>query len=227
MKVTISNKALTILPYLSTSWDNITAIYAENAQQQLILCILLKNGNKVEIPHLSESAIEQILRHHSKHLEEEAPKQPIQQSPMQLGFPMQIGEEGMQMMGSAMQHDPSQSDAPELPKEILDKISKISSIIDSDALKMTDPVENCNCIYCQVARALGSQSIQATGLIEEEIKDEDLSFRTWDIEQKEDNLYIVSNPLDPNEQYQVFLGKPIGCTCGKNDCEHIQAVLKS
>jgi hypothetical protein len=35
------------------------------------------------------------------------------------------------------------------------------------------------------------------------------------------------NPLDHKEHYNVFLGDPIGCSCGNNNCEHIQAVLKS
>ncbi|MGH2612567.1 MAG: hypothetical protein ACRDFB_05905, partial [Rhabdochlamydiaceae bacterium] len=62
---------------------------------------------------------------------------------------------------------------------------------------------------------------------EEEVSDEDLKFRTWDIKQENDKLYSVTNPLDKKEHYNVFLGKPLGCTCGNKNCEHIQAVLKS
>ena len=35
------------------------------------------------------------------------------------------------------------------------------------------------------------------------------------------------DPLDPNEHYNVFLGTPLGCTCGEKDCEHIRAVLST
>lgn len=230
MKVTISPKSLTILPYLSTSWENIDAIFAETTKSGLTLIVLLKNGTKVEVPNLTESSIEPILRHNAKYLEEKnnKPQNPIiPSSSLKLGFPMQIGEEGMQMMNSAMQHDPSQSDGPELPKEVLDKIVKISSILGNEEMQMADPVENCNCVYCQISRALKGHRKVEQESIEEAVQDEELSFRTWDIEQKEKDLYIVTNPLDPHEQYQVFLGNPIGCTCGKNNCEHIQAVLKS
>ncbi|NGX33463.1 MAG: hypothetical protein K1060chlam4_01531, partial [Candidatus Anoxychlamydiales bacterium] len=40
-------------------------------------------------------------------------------------------------------------------------------------------------------------------------------------------LYRVTNPLDENEHYSVFLKDPIGCTCGKKNCEHVKAVLNS
>ena len=61
----------------------------------------------------------------------------------------------------------------------------------------------------------------------EEVTDEDLKFRTWDIKQPGKKLYLVTNPLDNNENYNVFLGKPVGCTCGQKYCEHIKAVLNS
>ena len=61
----------------------------------------------------------------------------------------------------------------------------------------------------------------------EEISEEDLRFREWDIEQKGENLYLVRNPLNQKEEYNVFLGNPVGCTCGKDNCEHIRTVLNS
>jgi hypothetical protein len=62
---------------------------------------------------------------------------------------------------------------------------------------------------------------------DEEISAEDLRFKEWEIAKLSQNLYKVINPLDSNEEYQVFLGTPIGCTCGIHHCEHIKAVLKS
>jgi PhoH-like ATPase len=49
----------------------------------------------------------------------------------------------------------------------------------------------------------------------------------WGIEQTAEQLYKVTNPLDANEQYNVFLGTPLGCTCGLKNCEHIRAVLNT
>ena len=60
-----------------------------------------------------------------------------------------------------------------------------------------------------------------------QFSEDDLKFRDWDIEQKSEELYEVTNPIDQNEHYQVFLGNPVGCTCGKKNCEHIRTVLNS
>ena len=62
---------------------------------------------------------------------------------------------------------------------------------------------------------------------EEIVSDEDLAFRDWEIKQTTDEKYQVTNPLDANEQYNVFLGNPLGCTCGEKNCEHIRAVLST
>jgi hypothetical protein len=61
----------------------------------------------------------------------------------------------------------------------------------------------------------------------EEVLPEDLKFKDWEIVQKGDQIYEVISPLDKNEHYQVFLGTPLGCTCGAKNCEHIRAVLNS
>ena len=61
----------------------------------------------------------------------------------------------------------------------------------------------------------------------EEVTIDDLRFREWDIKQTGDKLYTVANPLHAEEHYTVFLGSPIGCTCGEQNCQHIRAVLNS
>jgi hypothetical protein len=110
-----------------------------------------------------------------------------------------------------------------LPAEILKKLSSIIQALGQDALGvMTPPEPNCNCPYCQLARSL-TPEVQE----EELVSEADLTFRNWDIKQIGENLYQVSNPLDEKEQYNVFLGNPLGCTCGEKNCEHLQAVLHS
>ncbi len=64
-------------------------------------------------------------------------------------------------------------------------------------------------------------------LVEEEISSEELSFQQWEIVQTGENLYQVVNRLDRADSYRVYLGDTIGCTCGKDGCEHVIAVLKS
>ena len=44
--------------------------------------------------------------------------------------------------------------------------------------------------------------------------------------QTDEKMFTVTNRLDKNEKFNVYLGKPIGCTCGKEGCEHILAVLR-
>ena len=83
-------------------------------------------------------------------------------------------------------------------------------------------------MHCQIMRIMREDQEEATdNSHEEEVTAEDLRFREWDIEHSGDHLFVVSNPLNQQEQYNVFLGKPVGCTCGQPNCEHIRAVLNS
>ena len=94
---------------------------------------------------------------------------------------------------------------------------------------------HCNCMYCQIARAFSDKESlvdqdTVNPEIEEAVSDVELTFREdWIInpESSNKNLYLVINPSDEAEKYTVFLGKPIGCTCGEKNCEHIRAVLNS
>lgn len=216
----INDKILNIPPHISTSWNNVSSIHLEDN----VLIITLKSSEKVKIPNLEKKILDEIFLSHEKYMEKPTTK---------IGFsmPMSIGGEPIdgidQSLGSMMmQHNPAQSDAPDIPKEILEKIVSISKIVGAydDATSMK-PHTNCNCMYCQVARAINGDKKEAD--IEEPVADDELKFRTWDIEQTGEKLYCVTNPLDKNEHYSVFLGKPIGCTCGKKNCEHIKAVLTS
>ena len=94
---------------------------------------------------------------------------------------------------------------------------------DRKTLPKAEP--HCNCTYCQITRTLSHAQQEEEQ--DEEVTEEDLRFRSWDIEQKGDQLFTVTNPLDKAETYQVFLGHPVGCTCGKKKCAHIEAVLRS
>ena len=119
---------------------------------------------------------------------------------------------------------------PNLPLEFLLKVKEILHAFGLDRAEEMPPVEpSCNCPYCQIRRTpLNSGGSAEEAIVaEEEISDKDLSFRTWDIKQTAEKLYLVTNPLDEREQYSVFLGDPLGCTCGQKNCEHIRAVLNT
>jgi hypothetical protein len=236
--IKITPNVLHIPPYISTSWKEVSSLSYDT--QNSLLIIILKNKNKIEIPYLSSHDLEQIFEAHASFLEKETkeqpPIQPVQPFSNPLGsglgfsFPMNLGDmKELGNLSSAMQHDLNHKNDPDLPKELLDKFSKISEALGLNLQENAPEAEpHCNCYHCQIARALsGSKKNTEQASMEEPVSDEDLKFRTWDIVQKGEKLYEVTNPLDPKETYQVFLGDPIGCTCGHNDCEHIQAVLHS
>jgi hypothetical protein len=262
MKKKISDKILSLPPYLSTSWVNIDALKMEGEY----LLVWLKDGGEAKIPGLTEEDLDLIFQAHSEYLEKEESAvskdcskkqeqtlQPEavsdalkklsklfasgsggQQGESPIGFPLQFGfGEGIEGMAAAMQHDPSHSNSPDLPQEVLDKIASIAQVLGKDeGLVVPEAEPHCNCFHCQVAKAIqGGIGIEVDEEvdeeIEEEVTEEDLKFRQWDIKQESDQVYMVSNPLDSNEVYHVYLGTPIGCTCGESNCEHIRSVLES
>lgn len=183
--------------------------------------------------------IEAVFAAHEKYLEEGG-SQPAGAPPEMGGlfsdqmmtFPLKFGEGGtLDSISTAMQHNPEQASMPNLPPELLDKVASVARALGADeAFEPGQAVPHCNCFYCQLSRAVGGQEPRAeeSALVEEEeVSDDDLRFRTWDIEEAGEQLYTVINPLDPTERYSVYLGTPIGCTCGEENCEHIRAVLSS
>ena len=237
----ITPQVLSIPPYISTTWTNIASLHVSESPIGSILAIEQIHGDRVEIPNLSMEDIEEIFSAHASALERTSvPIQNIQVHPkpdlssLALHLPMKMFGEGLEKMGTLLQHNPDASDTPDLPPEILEKIGTIVKTLGvEDTTTIPHPEEGCNCTFCQIARAI-HYSVHPHGEIqrnqsaaEELVTEEDLKFRNWDIHQKGDRLYEVTNPLDTNEQYNVFLGEPIGCTCGQRNCEHVRAVLSS
>jgi hypothetical protein len=223
----ITEHLLSIPPYISTSWKNISSIHMGKEGE---LEIYLNNGSKISIDHLSESQIGKIFQYHGKSLEES--------SHLPLKHPFDINMRtggivlsGMENFTGMMQHDSSQANGPTLPQELIDKISEMGKAmgIDKSTFNIPEGESHCNCPYCQISRAIHGIEKEDRKLsdLDHEDLNEELTFREWNIHQKNDKLYEVTNPFDENEKYSVYLGDPIGCTCGKNNCEHILAVLKS
>lgn len=230
----INAKVLSIPPYISTSWDNVFSLQTDPISNQLI--IQLKSGMRVAIPDLSKEVTLQIFTAHAEFIDGVNRLQNIKEnigSILNIGMnPLQIGTEGFDQITGIMQHDPSQKDAPEIPKEILDKIAELIKGfgLDLKTFHLPEGEPHCSCPFCQVSKALHQTLEVSEGKesdIENEVADTDLHFREWDIKQVAEKLYTVTNPFDQKEQYQVFLGKPIGCTCGETNCKHIVAVLSS
>lgn len=225
----INSKILSIPPYISTAWRNIASLHVEIDT----LVITLNNSARIQIPQLEGSIIEAIFKAHAKYMQLEQPqtkpaKIPHNESSLSFGIPLKPGM-GLESFGSLLQHNPEQSDSPDLPNELLSKITSLSKTMpvnDPDMIPKPEP--HCNCAHCQISKALQTGFNSKLQQVEEEIvSDEDLKFHTWDIAQSGDKLYTVTSVLDNQEHYNVYLGEPLGCTCGEKNCEHIKAVLSS
>lgn len=244
----INHSLLSIPPYISTSWKNILSLHVEADHPDTpVLVVTLLNHQQIKIPNLDITILENVFKTHALVLEQESSfaKPSEQKLPGPFGplpaFSFSIGQslkgkdmEGLAPLNGMMQHNPEEASAPDLPKEMLNKISSISKAmgLDKQLQFMPKAEPHCNCPYCQITRALGSEpedtsSIEEKKPTEDIVSDQDLIFKDWEVKEIGSELYEVSHPLDPNEKYQVFLGTPLGCTCGCKHCEHVKAVLNT
>ncbi len=237
----INHQILSIPPYISTSWKNVAAISLDTRVEGPVLVIQLQQGHSIEIPHLDGPIMELIFAAYEKHLESPQTTLPTEtsQTPSLFGggstsfaFPFPIDASQIDNFPGLLQHNPEQSDAEDLPEEILDKIASVSKMLGvKDLQTLPQPEPHCNCMHCQIARAIhhaldASSTPELEVVPEEVVSDEELTFRMWDVEQMGEKLYSVKDP-DLKESFHVYLGDPIGCTCGEKNCEHIRAVLNS
>lgn len=226
----ITDKILSIPPYISTSWSKVASLHMCDKD----LIITLWDTTRIEIPDLTKPVIDEIFTAHASYLEQQPAKQPAkaETQEFQIAAPLRMLFGTLESITQAMQHNPTYSNLAPLPSEIVTKIQQVAKNLPPDELaNYLHPVDGCNCMYCQISRILkGDASSTTTETIEhtseEEVKEEDLRFEQWDVQSTGDKMYTVTNKLDPNEHYRVFLGDPIGCTCGKDNCEHIVAVLR-
>lgn len=233
----INNKILSIPPYISTSWKNVLSLSLDRREEGSVLVIQLQNNQRIEIPRLEGPIVELIFAAYEKYLESTS-KASIEKTEDQgsmipgattFAFPFPINASQIDNLPGLLQHNPEQADAEDLPAEILDKIASVATMLDVKDLQMLPQAEpHCNCMHCQIARTIHhSLNSAPQETVEEEVSDADLKFRLWDIEQLNDKLYAVKNPEDSKECYHVYLGNPVGCTCGEKNCAHIHAVLNS
>ena len=196
----------------------------------------LKDGTECSIPNLSQEIIDQIFSHHIESVESApAPKEDISVV-IGTGFKdivgmlSKLGASPSGSLGKMLEHDPDNADLPDLPTEMIEKIQIMLSVIPKeDLMEMPEAVPGCNCMYCQINRLLHQEEGDHTQIVDEgePVEETELEFTEWLVENVEDKIFKVTNKLDPHEEYRVFLGDPVGCTCGKPHCEHILAVLRS
>lgn len=242
----IDNKILSIPPYISTLWQYVDGLYMRGAT----LVVTLFGGESVNIPGLNSEIIQSVFSAHADSLEQEPRQQPVNKSNQQLpdlpfglpifsqAFPMmtngessfQFGIGTMDGFATAMQHNPAQANAPDLPREILQKIGAIVKIVaPEEVIENASAVQHCNCPHCQITRAIMAEPLVSNTESCLEVKappPPETTYQQWKIQQTGDNLFNVIDSVDASE-YKVCLGDSIACTCGKPGCEHIIAVLKS
>lgn len=238
----ITEKILSIPPYISTSWENVRSLQVDSQSDTSILVITLYDNKTVYVRGLNTTLIEAIFAMHAKVIQQ------VQEKPRTLSelgdidflkgnlnpelpdLPIRFGIATDEGMSPITRHNPAQADAPNLPPEILNKVAAVAKILGIDgqaSLSLTEA--DCNCFHCQITRAIqkGIEISESGSDIEESVTEEDLRFCNWDIHVIGDALYEVINRTDKEDSYTVFLGESISCTCGSKTCEHIRAVLES
>lgn len=237
----LSPKIFSIPPYISTRWEYVLSLRVSDD----MLFVTLKDGTTCSIPHLQKEIIDQIFSYHAEAAEaanhQKEDIEPLVES-MRSGFKelvnmlSKLGANALSSLGKALEHDPANSNLPDLPPDMVKKVQMLLSIIPKeDILAMPEGEPGCHCMYCQINRilrdAILAQETETPDILAEEetesVEEKDLEFSEWIVEPLQDKLYKVTNKLDPKEEYRVYLGDPIGCTCGKPHCEHVLAVLRS
>lgn len=244
----INEKILSIPPYISTTWENISSIKMKGS----LISITLKDGDSIDIPTLEKETIDLIFTTHAEQIEktcfqnlyfkEAGPEIEKKQHPIlsqtlfgqgqHMGnFPLKFEFATLDGLNMIAEHNPQEMNAPNLPDLILEKIGSIAKIVAPDELApLPKDVPNCNCFHCQITRTINgnmSKEINEEVIVDEVVLDDELQFNQWNVTLMGENLYKVTNKLDSDEQYNVFLGSPVGCNCGHTNCEHIIAALRS
>lgn len=227
-------------PYISTSWDQVKLITADETK----LTITLVSGREVHIPELEAEVIEAVFdayQEYRESIDTEASAEHTQSTGNEVqdlfsglqnliknfkGMPVQFGV-GIEGLESLFENLPNEKPSPELIKQV-QQMTKMMGINPND---LPRPEPHSQTAYSQILRAIRNEEEVSTPdhpdlPSEEEVYEEDIAFQQWLIKKTGDNLYDVINKLNPNEVYQVYLGNPVGCTCGESGCEHLLTVLR-
>ena len=183
----ITPKLLSIPPYLSTSWSNISSLQLRSKNDRSLLLITLNDGTQVEIPSMAQSDIDEIFQAHANFAENEPSILKSLDNSLSFSLPFKSTDGSdtgamLDPLSSQMQHNPEQADLPPIPPHVLEKIGVIMRSFGLENTSLLDRGHpDCNCIYCQLSRVLHKEEP------EEVIFDADLTFRDWEISEKKKN----------------------------------------
>lgn len=223
--ININHKILSIPPYVSTSWDNISSLRTERTEETINLEIVLQNGSKITIPAVDMTTIERVFTCHAKHLEESSVAVQIPNTQVLSITNLQL----LSTLGGFCEHDPQNTNAPLLPNAILEQFTEVAKMLPlASSEELPKPEPHCSCPYCQITRAIHQNLLPKEYIEEEEeVSEADLSFTSWIVESLPTKMYKVIDPDNLAEYYLVSLNTPLQCSCGQSHCCHMQAVLRS
>lgn len=229
MKITATT--LSIPPYITANWDSISVIHMEEIEEEIILVITLITEDRVEVPGLSIDQIEEIQRKFSEFMNANNKKEMASEHSNQIVSVIsdmfqqlfqEMREGPVSVIKIPVTHTPSQANLPQLSPETLNNIVKIIQSIgisESNLVNSEDCIDKCRCLYCQACSHVRDK------LGKSDVKNDDISFDTeWNISQVSEFAFNVQSKEFPDEVFKVSL-KPVQCSCGQKNCEHIKVVL--
>ena len=117
----INPKVLSIPPYMSTTWSNISSMHVKEEAGAFRLIVLLKDGPQVEIPNLDRDTVTAIFNAHAQFAEERVlpilPQKILEDAPLSFNTPSQGDGNIIEAFGPSARHNPEQADLPPLPQE--------------------------------------------------------------------------------------------------------------
>lgn len=226
----INKNMLSIPPYITTTWDNITCVQACVVQDEFVdIKICLADGEKVEVPHVPEKIFNKIRDEYEKFIESSSINTPADLGGIASGIAdifqganrelpaigrgENVGVIGFPVSGHPRQHH----EAPVLGKEALRQITKT---LGEKAFE-GEYITKCNCIYCQSCRFVQDKKNKESGEKPLEFSD------AWLVEEVGTDKFIVRDKMKESNVFTVYLKPKIICSCGSNVCEHIKATLFS
>jgi len=112
----ITPRILSIPPYLSTTWKNISSLHVKPEGKLFTLVVVLETQVQVEIPGLNQDTIDEIFEAHAKseNIDEASKNSPLD-SPFSFSLPIGKDDEGgLADLSASMEHNPAQANLPEL-----------------------------------------------------------------------------------------------------------------
>lgn len=227
MQIRVNQNILSVVPYISTSWSHIVSLKSLYHDSGVELLVTLQDGSLITIPGLTSANIEEIFSAHAAYLER-CTALSTRDFTAFLSTPSSNWTfVELKGLTSFLQHDTEQSQFPDFPEDVQEKIISLASALpihNSFSLPREEP--HCNCPHCQTVRLMKT-GIEFAEKSEGEVLETDLLFRSWILQEISPKEYIVTHPDQPQENYTVSLHSPLSCSCGSNCCDHIKAILNS